>query len=396
MKNSLVFLTILLCFTLHAQQYYYNGTKKVNVNESKDSFITYDTPSNSIVDGFDKVERSTSKGFTILNGRKGSVSLQKLKSAGLSQTISALTLEGSSNFRMYPTKTIRVKLKNNSTKEDILRLIDEIVLDTTEEKYGVLQLHIKDVQKTIEIANKIFESGLVLFSMPDFYIPVVLNQQIQDPLFPQQFQMNNTGQIINGVAGVNDMDSNALEAWCLSAGNNVTVAVVDQGMEIHEDYGNRLIGGFTPQTNGNGSPILNGDTHGMECAGVIGATHNNLGIRGVAPNVDFLSVNIFAAGTTNGEIADGIQWAVDNGADVLSNSWGFFNVPCNFTNADIDNALQDAVDDGVVVVFAAGNQGGCVEYPASNSNVISVGAFDNRGVLFDYSARGSELDLVAP
>tara|TARA_R110002049_G_C9147232_1_gene560000 strand:- start:602 stop:1825 length:1224 start_codon:yes stop_codon:yes gene_type:complete len=49
-----------------------------------------------------------------------------------------------------------------------------------------------------------------------------------------------------------------------------------------------------------------------------------------------------------------------------------------------------------LVVFAAGNLGGCVEYPASNANVISVGAVDNRGNLFNYSARGPELDLVAP
>ncbi|MDC9721850.1 MAG: S8 family serine peptidase, partial [Urechidicola sp.] len=99
--------------------------------------------------------------------------------------------------------------------------------------------------------------------------------------------------------------------------------------------------------------------------------------------------------------ADGIRWAVDNGADVISNSCGYPLAPCNFTNIDIENAIQYAVTsgrngNGCVVVFAAGNQGGCVEYPASNGNVISVGAVDNRGNLYGYSARGPELDLVAP
>ena len=66
----------------------------------------------------------------------------------------------------------------------------------------------------------------------------------------------------------------------------------------------------------------------------------------------------------------------------------------------MDNALQNAVDngrngDGAVVVFSAGNTGGCVEYPARNPNVISVGAIDNRGNLYNYSSRGAELDLVA-
>ena len=213
--------------------------------------------------------------------------------------------------------------------------------------------------------------------------------------------MHNTGQVIDGVAGVNDIDVNALEAWNINLGDNITVAVIDQGMENHEDFGNRFIGGFTPATNGNGTPISNNATHGMNCAGIVGASHNNLGIRGVAPKVKFLSVNIFANGTTAGDVADGIRWAVDNGADVLSNSWGFIHVPCNYTDPDIDDAIQYAITKGrnkkgAVVVFASGNEGGCISYPATNNNVIAVGAVDHRGNLFDYSARGPELDLVAP
>ncbi len=396
MKNLLLFFAIFLCFSLQAQHYYYNGSEKVAVYESDNSFITYNQLSNTMAKGFSQVKSSNSKGFTILIGKNTTTSLKSLRSNGLDETVPAILLKKSGEFKMYPTKTIRVKLSPNTTQEDILRLVGENNLMSIEEKYGVLQLRIKDIRNMINIANKIYESGLVTFSMPDFYIPITLNQQIQDPLFPLQFQMNNTGQVIDGVAGVNDMDCNALEAWNLNLGNTVTVAVLDQGMEAHEDFGNRLIDGFTPATNGDGTPIQNNDTHGMECAGVIGASHNNLGVRGVAPNVDFLSVNILAFGTTNGEIANGIQWAVDNGADILSNSWGFPNAPCGFTNADIENAIQEATDDGAVIIFASGNGGGCVEYPASNNNVISVGAFDNRGVLFDYSARGPELDLTAP
>ena len=263
-----------------------------------------------------------------------------------------------------------------------------------------MRLKIKDIHKALEIANKIYESGIAEFSIPDFYIPIKLNQ-VNDPLFPLQFQMHNTGQVIDGIAGVNDIDVNALEAWNINLGDNITVAVFDQGMENHEDFGNRLIGGNTPATNGNGTPLVNNATHGMNCAGVIGASDDNLGLRGVAPNVNFLSVNIFAGGTTPGDIADGIQWAMDNGADVLSNSWSFSFAPCGFTNIDIENALQNAVDNGrngvgAVVIFSSGNTGGCVNYPASNNNVISVGAVDNRGNLFTYSSRGPELDLVAP
>lgn len=161
------------------------------------------------------------------------------------------------------------------------------------------------------------------------------------------------------------------------------------------------MGGFTPANDGNGEPEVNNATHGMNSAGIIAASHNDIGVRGVAPGVNLLSVNIFAGGTTNGDIADGIQWAINNGADVLSNSWSFSFAPCNFTNIDIEIAIQDAVtngrnEDGAVIVFSSGNDGGCVNYPARNENVISVGAVDNQGNLFNYSSRGPELDLVAP
>jgi len=395
MKNLILLLSILLTFSVHAQQYYYNGNQKVMLSESTDSFITYESPSNTITQGFSQTEETNSKGYTILKGRKKSLSTSSLKAIGSGQTMPALQMEGE-DLKMYTTKRIRVKLKSDKDLNKVLKLLDESDIASTNFRRGILEINVKDIHKTIDLANRIYESRLVDFSIPDFYVPITFNQQpVQDPLFNLQFQMNNTGQVIDGVAGVNDMDCNALEAWNLSLGDNVTVAVIDQGMEAHEDFGNRLIGGFTPANNGDGTPTANNATHGMECAGVIGASHNNIGVRGVAPNVNFLSVNIFANGTSNADVADGIRWAVDSGADVISNSWGF-QCACTFTNADIDDALQFAVANGVVVIFASGNCGGCVEYPAASSNVISVGAFNNRGVLFGYSARGPELDLTAP
>ncbi len=396
--------TLILCFfifSLQAQDYYYNGGEKVSIDKSETSYISFDdlTSKKSVTNGFQKVEAFTVKGFTILNQKKSNFSIQKFQDNNLNQTTPALMLQNDENFLLYPTKTIRVKLKPNSKITDIEKLLDNNNIVKTEGKYGVIKIEVKNIHKVIEIANKIYEAGISEYSIPDFYIPIQLNQ-VNDPLFPLQYQMHNTGQVIDGIAGVEDIDCNALEAWDISLGDNVTVAIIDQGLEAHEDIGDRLIGGFSPGINGDGTPLANDATHGMNCAGVVGASDNNLGVRGVAPNVNFLSVNIFD-GSTTGDIADGIQWALDNGADILSNSWSFTNVPCDFTNIDIENALQNAVDngrngDGAVVVFSSGNTGGCVEYPARNPNVISVGAIDNRGNLYNYSSRGAELDLVAP
>ncbi len=395
--------TIILCFfffSIQAQNYYYNGSEKIEIHQSEKSFISYDKPSQSFAKGFKDVKIFSTKGFTLLEEEKSDISARKFRSEKLTQTTPALLLDSNSDFKMFPTKIIRIKLKDSNKKDDVSKLFKNNDIIEIDEKYGVLRIKIKDVNKALEVANKIYESGIAVFSIPDFYIPMELNQ-VNDPLFPLQFQMHNTGQIIDGVAGVNDIDVNALQAWDINLGDNVTVAVFDQGMENHEDFGNRLVGGNTPATNGNGTPIENDATHGMNCAGVIGASDDNIGLRGVAPNVNFLSVNIFAGGTTPGDIADGIQWAIDNGADVLSNSWSYPFAPCDFTNILIENALQNAVNngrngDGAVVIFSAGNTGGCVNYPARNNNVISVGAVDNRGNLFTYSSRGPELDLVAP
>lgn len=345
MKNLYTIILCFFVFSLQAQNYYYNGSEKIEIYESKNSYISFDIPSQTFAKGFKDVKKFSTKGFTLLVDEKTNISAKKFRSEKLNQTIPALMLESNSDFKMFPTKTIRLKLKNNYKKEDVSKLLKNNDIIKIEEKYGVLRVKIKDIHKTLEIANKIYESGIAVFSIPDFYIPIELNQ-VNDPLFPLQFQMHNTGQVIDGIAGVNDIDVNALEAWNINLGDNVTVAVFDQGIENHEDFGNRLIGGNTPATNGNGAPLVNNATHGMNCAGVIGASDDNLGLRGVAPNVNFLSVNIFADGTTPGDIADGIQWAIDNGADVLSNSWSFSFAPCGFTNIDIEVALQNAVTTG--------------------------------------------------
>ncbi len=395
--------TLIFCFlvlSLQAQDYYYNGSEKVVTNNSAYSFISFDSPTKlrPIETDFQEVETFPGSDFTILHGENSSFSTQRFQDNDLSQTVPALILNNDESFVLYPTRTVRVKLKPEYTISDITDKLNVRDILKTEERYGVISIEIKSIHEVIEIANKIYETGIAEYSIPDFYIPIELNT-VDDPLFPLQYQMHNTGQVVDGIAGVNDMDCNALEAWDLSLGDNVTVAIIDEGVEAHEDIGNRLIGGFSPRIDGDGTPLLNNRTHGMNCAGIVGASDNDLGIRGVAPNVNFLSVNIFD-GSTAGDIADGILWAVNNGADILSNSWHLPSA-CDFTNVDIENALQNAVDNGrngagAVIVFSAGNSGACVEYPARNPNVTSVGAIDNRGVLFAYSSRGPELDLVAP
>ncbi len=310
----------------------------------------------------------------------------------------------SDGFIIYPTRTIVAKLFNKEDKGLLMDMAKRFGVKSVSEKHGTIRIVLEDVNDALTAANSLKESGLFEFVQPDFYAPIE-RYQINDPLFGEQFQMNNTGQTIDGVTGANDADCNALEAWGISLGSSgTTVAVIDDGMEDHEDFNNssgqsRYTNGFSPANNGNGDAI-SGSDHGVACAGSIAASHNNIGVRGVAPLANMISVNIFVGGESTQDIADGITWAKNAGADVMSNSWGYTSCTANFSN--INNAIADANSNGrgglgCVIVFASGNgYKSCVDFPANNPNVIAVGAFANTGIRSAYSNYGPALDIMAP
>lgn len=271
------------------------------------------------------------------------------------------------------------------------------------DSYGMHSAQLDNPMATLEISNQLIEMGLVNWAHPDFYAN---HTKRNDPRYNRQFQMHNTGQTIGGVTGTNDIDCDAPEAWAITTGDsNLIVAVIDDGVEDHPDIvdGNgdsRLIDGFTPANNGDGTPI-GSNSHGMACAGIIGATHNNsIGVRGLAPGVDIISVDIFQGSETTSDLAEAFNWARLQGADVMSNSWGYNS--CTLSLSALNSAIQNATNLGrgglgSVVLFASGNSYlTCVEYPADLSYVMGVGAVTSLGAISNYSNEGPTLDIVAP
>ena len=310
----------------------------------------------------------------------------------------------SDGFIIYPTRTIVAQLIDKDDRAAMEGMAERFGVKAITKKFGTYRIELEQVDQALAAANTLQESGLFHFAQPDFYAPIE-RFQINDPLFSQQFQMNNTGQTLDGVTGAVDADCNALEAWGISLGSSsITVAVIDDGMEDHEDFNNssgqsRYTAGFSPANNGNGDAV-SGSAHGVSCAGSISASHNSIGVRGVAPLANMISVNIFIGGESTQDLADGFTWAKNQGADVMSNSWGYTSCTLNFSN--INSAMADANSNGrgglgCVIVFASGNgYKSCVDYPANNSNVVAVGAFANTGVRSAYSNYGSALDIMAP
>lgn len=140
--------------------------------------------------------------------------------------------------------------------------------------------------------------------------------------------------------------------------------------------------------------------HGTHCAGIASSVGNNsIDVIGLANNCRLMSVSNSLSSTTNSRItrADGINWAWQNGADVISNSW---------TSGQMFPAIDDAIELaltqgrnglGTIIVFASGNNNGSVTYPAnSNPDILAVGASNQNNQRSEFSNFGNELDVVAP
>jgi len=247
-----------------------------------------------------------------------------------------------------------------------------------------------------------------------------------DPFSDRQWSLHNVGQS-GGDPGV---DINVLDAWDFIEGTpgvtpveeSVVVAVLDEGVDLnHEDL--NLVPGYdaTYHPSDPGRPDSQGgpnpwDGHGTACAGIVGAIRNDVGVVGVAPGVRIMPVRIAYSPDADSrwrsaetEIADGILWAANNGARVLSNSWG------GGPDSDvIHDAIRDARDMGCTIVFASGNHsyflgspfgGSAVSYPGRYEEVIAVGALSPCGERkskescdgeYWGSDYGPELDIAAP
>jgi serine protease len=202
------------------------------------------------------------------------------------------------------------------------------------------------------------------------------------------------------------------EAWDVADGSGVVVAILDTGLRTSgaPDGIGCVLGGWDFVDD---DPYPTDDHgHGTHVAGTVAqATDNGVGNAGMAPGACILPVKVLEPDGSGGatgtftDIADGIRWAVDNGADIINMSLGVpvrsFSGSCdvNYRNDPVmDPELEYASANGVVVVAAAGNDGcpGQVSYPAIYPSTIAVGATGYSNAIAPYSNGGDGLDIVAP
>ena len=309
---------------------------------------------------------------------------------------------------------IVVSLLDGISIDQIIKSSDgRLSIESNNDCTYILTCDLKNSDEVMRVVSHIVELDGIEYCVPEMYGNCYPSS---NPYYSQQYYLKNTSSSNYSF----QIDINVEPAWNITNGSSdLIVAVVDDGVERnHQDLGGRVLNGYTiANSTGYGEPqnaefynVWNWydyrKAHGTACAGIIAASNNDIGIRGIASNVKILPINIrpdyvsnpYTNGYgTNVEIANAITWAYQNGADIISCSNQFSTNP--YIIQAINNArLNGRNGKGCVIVVSSGNSGSTsgVEFPANVNGVLAVGAIHKNGTIWNYSSRGSSLSIVAP
>ncbi|RSD26054.1 S8 family peptidase [Mesobacillus subterraneus] len=264
--------------------------------------------------------------------------------------------------------------------------IDEI---TTGIKGWVIKQHQDDIyvfrstsMETPEMIDYFQQRPNIEYAEPNY---ILMQNQVNGPndlLYQEKYQWNLP------VIGTE-------QGWQVTRGKEeIEIAVVDTGVDLdHPDLKNRLVKGYNVINERAEPDDDNG--HGTHVAGIIASeTNNNEGIAGMTWYNKIMPIKAMGAkgyGTTF-DIAKGIVWAVDHGADVINLSLGNYQ-----PSKVLEEAVRYAYDKGAVMVSAAGNDGSDQPtYPSAFPEVLSVAAVDYNGNRAEFSNHGDYIDIAAP
>jgi len=248
---------------------------------------------------------------------------------------------------------------------------------TIVERIDELEIWVVDVPESFGM-NFTFDSDVELVEQ-DFVVSVQFDNPPNDPDYDRQWALPHI---------------QAETAWDqMGELSDITVAVIDTGVCMsHEDLVDRVLdNGYDFVDNDDDPEDVFG--HGCSVAGIIAANINNgIGIAGFAPNSSILPVRVLGPSGSGSmaDVAAGIVYAADNGADIINLSLGSM-VGSQVT----EDAVNHAVGKGVTVIASAGNSGGALPgFPARYENVVAVGAIDPNGARSSFSNKGG--DIWAP
>jgi len=304
---------------------------------------------------------------------------------------------------LYRTDEILVKFKPTLSAQTIKTTIAAYQGKELKRipKINVYKIQIQTTMTLEETLFALKRNPDVEYAEPNYI--VYSAETPNDSLFDYQYALYNSGQDIGppgSPQGEERADIKATSTWEETKGDeDVVIAIIDSGVDmLHPDLEEKIHSSGYDFVNDD-SDATDDEGHGTHVAGIAAAeTHNDEGIAGVAWNCKILPVKVLdALGLGDAyDLADGIIWAADNGADVINLSLG---VPVELLI--LEDAVKYAYDKDIVIVASAGNYipafGTDVWYPAAYDDYcLAVAATDYNDERADFSNFGPEIDVAAP
>ena len=321
-----------------------------------------------------------------------------------SQTVNRWYQDGIIVFQLKTSGSYTIPSRNKIVNIDNVDFISIL-----KDKYGIYemtQLHPSDkdplLKKTYQIKfsqfNKVEDVISIISKHP--LIEYAEKKELHEHfLTPNDLGLNATNT--SGTSPTTNQWSlykiNAELAWNLSIGSStVKVAITDNAIKTtHPDLVNKIVATYDAPTGGtNANPCGSNDgEHGSHVSGTVGAqTNNGTGVSSIGSNISIMAVKI---GSCTGSLThgyEGINWAANNGADVINMSWGGGGAS-NYGQ----NVCNAAFNAGAILVAAAGNEGTNQQfYPAAYNNIISVASTTPTDTKSSFSQYGTWVKISAP
>ncbi|MFK7983635.1 MAG: S8 family serine peptidase [Saprospiraceae bacterium] len=307
------------------------------------------------------------------------------------------------------TENFFVKFKDKTPEKECEAIIDGLGL-CVKEKLGFAECayficaESGTGMKIFDLSEQLLKNKAVEYCHPE-----LVRQKKHRSIFPNQWHLRpleRNGQVIN-------QHIDAELAWSTSRGEGITIAIVDDGVdELHEEFVGKIVSSYdTVLDEQDGNPKRSGESHGTACAGVACAAGRDKA-SGVAPEAMLMPIRSGGLGSL--AEAKAFWWATDNGADIISCSWGPMDGPWwdsqdpqHFREFPLPDSTRLAIDyainqgrggKGCVIVWAAGNGNESCDLDgyASYPKVITVAASNDRGVRSYYSDYGQSVLCCFP
>ncbi len=228
-------------------------------------------------------------------------------------------------------------------------------------------------------------------------LTVYVNESFLDPYFRYCWHLDYTDPLFCNTYQIDkNAGINIKEAWKISKGEGVIVAVIDDNFEKgHEDLAANIFEVYNVNTDSNVAENNSGyPSHGSTCAGFIASPENGVGVVGVAPEAQLLLIaeNTYFDYNT----LKAFDYAKEKGAKVISCSWGSYDV-----SASLTSKLKEMYDAGITVLFANGNDSYDLDNDAWDDEsevpwVLGIGASAEDNDYTSYTNYGSNIEVIAP